>query len=351
MKRPFFHNPLYRLLAPVAFGLMVYLIILLLNNNVNQINTLFTSEEVYLCIGLGLLFTESFRLITLVNKKIDENIDSISPLLIQFILSSIVTVLLISGGLSAYFNYYIGYAPSRIEYQIFNGIFIFLNLLLNLIYLSIYYSGKENTLKIDTERKKNEGVELELLDYKRDINPTLLYQSLEKLVVLIHEDTNKAEELIDDLSSVYRYILGNKQMELVQMDVEFNAVNSLLHLLNEVHGGNIYINHESNELMNSQVVPGTIVSIIEQIVGNTIITSSTPLMISILRGNDGYLEIKHNLRDKLVRKKEEEKSLIETIQRAYNYFSDKPIVRVKAYEESFYKIPVLAFVEEEVLIG
>ncbi|MDH5474530.1 MAG: histidine kinase [Cyclobacteriaceae bacterium] len=351
MKRPFFHNPLYRLLGPVTIGLMVYLLILLLNNNVSQINTLFTSEEVYLCIGLGLLFTESFRLITLVNKKIDKKLGSISPLFVQFILSSIVTILLISGGVSVYYNYNIGYAPSNIEYQIFNGIFIFLNLLLNLIYLSIYYSGKENNLKIDKEREKNEGMELELLDYKRDINSTLLYQSLEKLIVLVHEDTNKAEELIDDLSSVYRYILGNKQMELVQVGTELNVVNRLLHLLNEIHLGSISINHQPDELINSQVVPGTILGIIEQIVKSTIITSSAPLVISILRGNDGYLEIKHRLRDRLVREKEEEKLLIETIQRAYNYFSDKPIVRVKAFEESFYKIPVLAFAEEEVLIG
>jgi len=351
MKQLFFHNPLYRLLAPIVFGLMVYLMILLLNNNVNQIYTLFTSEEVYLCIGLGLLFTESFRLITYVNKKVGNKMGFINPLLIQFTFSFIVTVLLVSGGLSVYFNYFIGYAPSRIEYQIFNGIFIFLNLLLNLVYLSIYYSGKENTLYIDAERKKNQGVELELLDYKRDINPTLLYQSLEKLIVLVHEDTNKAEELIDDLSTVYRYILGSKQMELVQLDTELIVVSSLLHLLNEIHGGNIHFDHDSDGVKNLQVVPGTIVGIIEQIVRNTIITNSTPLMISIFRGSDGYMEIKHNLRDRLVKKKEEEKLLIETMQRAYNYFSDKPIVRVKAFEESFYKIPELAFVEEKVLIG
>lgn len=351
MKKLFFHHPVFRLIAPVVFGLMVYLIILLLNNNVGQISTLFTSEEVYVCIGLALLFTESFRISLLLSQRLESKLLYINPLLIQLVASTIATIILISGGLFAYFYYSIGYTPSIIDYQIFGGIFVFFNFLLNLMYFSLYYSGKENTLKVDIEQKKTEGVLLELQDYKNDINPTLLYQSLEKLIVLVHDNTDKAEELIDNLSSVYRYILGHKQMEVVEMTTELMAVNHLLSLLNEVHGGNIYLDIEEDDLLHQQIVPGTMVSLIEQIVRNTIITHHSPLTISIVQNSDDYLEIKHKLRDRLVSNKEEGKTLLDAIQRSYNYFSDKPLVHVKAYDESFYKIPALSFEEESVLVS
>jgi len=329
---------------------MVYLIIILLNNNVSQINTLFTSEEVYACMGLALLFTESFRVCLILSNKIASNSNAIPSVIIQLLLSTGATIILISTGLLLYFTYSLGYAPSKFEYQLFNGIFILINLLLNLINISFYYSTKENTIKIDAERTKTESVKLELQDYKNDINEILLYQSLEKLIVLIHDDTEKAEELIDDLSSVYRYILGHKQLELVSIATELKPVNNLLNLLNEVHGGNINLITESEDILYHQVVPGTLVTIIEQIVRNTITTHRAPLNIYLSSDSDGYIEIKHRLREKLNRSTENEK-VIEAIQRSYNFFSDKPIIHIKAYEECFYKIPTLLFEEESLLVS
>lgn len=349
MKNHFFHNSIYRVLAPIFLGLVVYLIILLLNNNVSQVSSLFTSQEVYICILLSLLFTESFRLVLVLSHYLSRSMN-VGPLVIQLVLSSISTVVIISGGLWLYFTNVIGYPPSSIEYQVFSGAFLFLNLLMNLIHFSLHYVNKENTIRIDSEQQKNKNVEVELQDYKRDINPVLMYQSLEKLIVLVHEDTDRAEELVDDLSAVYRYILSHKQVELVNADTEMRAVDDLLRLLNEVHGGKIKLTFEELDLENLQVVPGTIVGIIEQIVRDTIITSTTPLVIDLQRGLDGYLEISHKLRDRLVKESSEEKKLIDTIQRSYNYFSDKPVVRVRAFEEGFYKIPALTLEDEALAV-
>jgi hypothetical protein len=45
MKRYFIHSSFFRLVAPPAFGVLAYLLILLINNNVAQVNDIFNSQE------------------------------------------------------------------------------------------------------------------------------------------------------------------------------------------------------------------------------------------------------------------------------------------------------------------
>ena len=45
MNRYFFHSALFRLLAPAIYGLIIYLLILLINNTVTQINDLFMTQS------------------------------------------------------------------------------------------------------------------------------------------------------------------------------------------------------------------------------------------------------------------------------------------------------------------
>ena len=65
MKRLFIHNPFFRILTPPVYGVLVYLIILLINNNVEQITTLVSNQEVYVSIAMSLIAFESMRLTTI----------------------------------------------------------------------------------------------------------------------------------------------------------------------------------------------------------------------------------------------------------------------------------------------
>ena len=63
MKKLFIHQPLFRLLSPIISGVIIYLLVLLLNNNVEQIQEQFFNEELYFCIALSYLiknFLEDF---------------------------------------------------------------------------------------------------------------------------------------------------------------------------------------------------------------------------------------------------------------------------------------------------
>jgi len=58
MKHYFFHNAIFRLVAPAIYGLLLYLLILLINNNVTQVNDLFITQELYVVIFLTYLSFE-----------------------------------------------------------------------------------------------------------------------------------------------------------------------------------------------------------------------------------------------------------------------------------------------------
>lgn len=349
MKNIFIHNAFFRLLAPPILGVLVYLLILLLNNNVGQIDQIFSGEEVYICIGLSYMFTESFRLVIIIMEKLLKVSTTFNRVLVQSVVHIIVSVFLVSSGLWLYYSFVLGFSPGQFEYKLFNGIFLVVVILFVLMYFSHHYMHKENKLKLEQEKILKQGMEMEFLDFKKDINPHLLYQSLEQLLILVHKNTDRAEEYIDHLSTVYRYILGSKQIELVSLEEELVVLDELLMMLNEIYDNNVRLTC-SGQGQSTYVVPGTFISILDYIARTTIITSHTPLEVVLHADEEGYLTVQHKLNERLIRSNDDQKELLKIIERAYGIFSEKPVVSVKAYEESYIKIPILAMEEQAAVI-
>ena len=62
------------------------------------------------------------------------------------------------------------------------------------------------------------------------MNPSLLLEALESLIALVDDKQDVADELIDELSVVYRYILGSKSAELVSIENELETSQHLINL-------------------------------------------------------------------------------------------------------------------------
>src|SRR5688572_23221109 len=103
MKRYFIHNALFRIVAPPVYGVLIYLLILLLNNNVTQVNDLFVSQEVYVCIVLTYISFEFMRLIIVLLDKFLKDKHQAIRIPLQFIVTSALSVALVGVCLSSYF--------------------------------------------------------------------------------------------------------------------------------------------------------------------------------------------------------------------------------------------------------
>jgi hypothetical protein len=344
MKRIFIHNPFFRLLAPLVFGIMVYLLILLVGNNLNDLSQIFSNEELYVSIGLTYLAFESLRL-SIVTIKRFPLISIRNQIIITIAGSIIVSLLVITGALASYYKWGVGFDIGVSELMIFWIIFGFTGLLYNILFFSNEYLFRENTLLLEQENKLKEKIELDFMAFRNEINPDLLYESLETLLTSLHKRGEEAEEQIDLLADVYRYQLVNRKKELVKWSEEARALRSLCALLNFRYNNQIQIKEEALDLDHHHVVPGSLLVAFDAVVRNTLISKDTPLEVSLYLESEDYLVMQHRIHDKLILHLESLQNFVR-LQRSYSFFSDQPFVQVKADHENYIKFPLIKVTEE-----
>jgi LytS/YehU family sensor histidine kinase len=160
---------------------------------------------------------------------------------------------------------------------------------------------------------------------------------------------DQAEEYIDYLASAYRYVLTNRQRELISLRSEAEAAKNIIRLLNERYGGQLKLEISLTDSdLNLHLIPGSLPVVIECIVRNTIVSNQEPLVIRCYIEDDEYLIVQSPLNDRLLQHSESMMALAR-LQKSYTLYSDQPMIQVKAYEENYIKLPVLQ-VTEEVLI-
>jgi len=346
MQQAFHTNPIFRIVWPLFYGTVIYLLILLLNNNLSQLDESFFGQELYFCIAVSYLVFESNRFILNIDTKRQTDDQSAFRIISVIAINLLLTVLIVFIVVKIYFNVILGFSATSsfsTELSMFILIYAATGLIYNSLVISNQFLFKENQDLMKNERLLAENLELELLKFRNEVNPDLLYDSLESLISLIHKDLNEAEDYIDRLALVYRHILSNKNNELISISQEVLAANNIVYLLNEKHNHCIKIHSPPEEFPDFLVIPGAVINAIEATVRQTIITTIQPLEIYFDIENDGYLVIRHKLNNRLVDKKQD---YISELQNAYAIYTEKPVVFVKAYGENYIKIPILQFEEE-----
>lgn len=349
MNRTFINSTLFRICAAPIFGVLVYLLILLINNSVGGINQLFSSKELYVCVMLSYISFESMRFIIRLIDRFQSRFSFQRRILIQLVLSLSVALALVALAISAYFRWIIGFSIGSQELNIFLGIFAATSVLYNLLYFSHAYLLKENRMRIEQEKKMQEKVEADFLSFKNEINPDLLYESLENLILTLHHNADQAEEQIDYLAGIYRYSLVNRSKELISLDEELSATQNLFSLLNFRYQQQLQMSVDVAHQNEIYIIPGSLLITIDSIIRNTLISTRYPLVIYLyLEEDDDYLVLQHTLNDKL-QQHSESLHAFARLQRSYSFFSEKPFVQVKAGKENYIKFPLVRISEDQSL--
>lgn len=343
MNKLFIHNPFFRLLSGVIVGVMVYLLILLVNNTLGSVETIFSNEELYVCIALSYLSFEAMRLVIVLLKRWSNVHENKSFAIVQTIVTLVSSLLLVTLAISAYFKYLLGFSIGNGELNLFLIIFCFVGLLYNLLYFSQYYLQLENKELISQETKLREKLDADFFSFRSDINPDLLYESLENLILTIHHDSYAAEEQIDYLAGVYRYTLVNRHKELVSFNDELNSAKNLLALLNFKYDDCLAVKCSIPTESPIHLIPGSLMVTIDAIVRNTLISKKSPLLLSIYEEDD-YIVLQHQLNDKLVLHTQSMDSFLR-LQRSYSFFSDNTFVQVKAGNQHYIKFPAIGVLQ------
>lgn len=206
-------------------------------------------------------------------------------------------------------------------------IFVFLSLLLGSAIL-FFKNWKEAT--IQQEELKRAHLALQYQTLKDQVRPHFLFNSLSSLVTLINTDPEKATLFVHRLSDVYRYVLEQRENELVPLDEELKFLKDYVYLQQIRFGKNLQVQYKLNLEAKLMVIPLSLQLLVENAIKHNEISDQRPLTVEILSTGQNHIIIKNNLQKKEV----PEESLgmgIENLRKRIEIFSKEPL---QIFEES-----------------
>jgi len=134
---------------------------------------------------------------------------------------------------------------------------------------------------------------------KQQVNPHFLFNSLNVLTSLIKLEPDLAEKFSEQLSKVYRYVLENKDNELVDLNTELNFLDAYIFLLNIRFVGKLTVNLSIPEAnRNDKIIPLAMQLLIENAIKHNIMSKMNPLVIDIFIDTTNCLNIINNLQER-----------------------------------------------------
>ncbi len=218
------------------------------------------------------------------------------------------------------------------------GLWITLTIVAIFHFIYFYNRYQKNKIK---EQKIIAGTASAKFDaLKNQLDPHFLFNSLNVLTSLIEENPDSAQKFTTSLSKVYRYVLEQKNKELVTVDEELAFAKTYMSLLKmRFEDSIIFDMPEKASNPESKVVPLSLQLLLENAVKHNTVTTSKPLHIKIYE-NNGTLVVENNLQPKQIIKKSSGVGLSNIMQR-YQLLTNKK-VNINQQAKSFaVAIPML----------
>ena len=177
--------------------------------------------------------------------------------------------------------------------------FMVINTFLTFLNEGIYRFERLRITVTENEQLKKEYLYSQLMGLKSQMNPHFLFNSLNTLSSLIHEDEEKAEDFLDHMSKVYRYLLRSNDEQLVSLQQELNNLESFCFLLKERYGDGLQLVVDADGSMREmQLPPLTLQLIVENAVNFNLVSRTHPLQIHISAGGQ-WLEVTNAVQPKI----------------------------------------------------
>ena len=169
-------------------------------------------------------------------------------------------------------------------------------------YLIFYYKHRQET-KVKQQKIIAGTAAAQFDALKNQLDPHFLFNSLNVLTSLIEEDPDQAQRFTTGLSKVYRYVLEQKNKELVGVDEEYAFARTYVRLLKmRFEDGIVFEIPEKTAYPEARIVPLSLQLLLENAVKHNVVTPERPLHIRVAE-EDGYIVVSNNLQPKQVMSK------------------------------------------------
>ena len=215
-----------------------------------------------------------------------------------------------------------------------------ISFLVTAIFYAVYYYKHNQETKV-TQQKIIAGTASAKFDaLKNQLDPHFLFNSLNVLASLIEENPDAATEFTTALSKVYRYVLEQKNKDLVFLEEELNFAKLYMRLMSLRFEDGIVFTYPS-ELKNpeAKIVPLSLQLLLENAVKHNQVDSNKKLYISIEETED-FLIVKNNIQTKTVLKESTGFGL-KNIHQRYSLLTDRPVKIIEDSNEFNVSLPLL----------
>jgi two-component system LytT family sensor kinase len=254
------------------------------------------------------------------------------------------------GGLM--FWLYGGYIPLTIKLPMLSKPFIVAAILtgnLFVVTINLALFGKEffdnwKTELLRNERLQKERAEAQFESLKNQLNPHFLFNALTSLSSLIQDNPTLANDYVQQLSKVYRYVLQSREKEFVTLDTEVKFIANYFRLLKTRFQEGLFIEIAiSDEALERLIVPVTLQTLVENAIKHNVINPQNPLQIKVcseMLESAYYLVVENSLQKRTLVETSNKQGLAR-LQALYEHLSKHRIFIEETSEKFAVKVPLL----------
>ncbi|OFY50812.1 MAG: hypothetical protein A2W85_18675 [Bacteroidetes bacterium GWF2_41_31] len=286
-----------------------------------------------------------FEILFFFNKRLKTSLDwdqhPAQRFLLQFLSNSLIAIILVM-----VLRWGVRFLLGRIDYialadEIIIGALVVTAVLIAVVSeLSVFLLNKWRFSLAELERFKKENAEYRFELLRSQLNPHFLFNSLNTLSSLIYENQENAGHFVRELADVYRYILENRDKELILLSNELEFAKSYINLVQLRFDKNLEVILDlQHNNPGFRIAPLTIQLLIENAIKHNVISRKNPLQIDIFI-EDKMLVVKNSILLKHTKEFSTELGL-KNISNRYGFLTDRTIEIFNSGENFVVKIPLI----------
>ncbi|MBK8601115.1 MAG: histidine kinase [Flavobacterium sp.] len=172
--------------------------------------------------------------------------------------------------------------------------------IVTLAFHAFYFYKAYNENRVNEQKVIAGTANAKFESLKNQIDPHFLFNSLNVLSSLIEENPENAQRFTTSLSKIYRYVLEQKDKELVTLEEELSFAKTYMNLLKMRFENSISYELPDNfDFPEAKVVPLSLQLLLENTIKHNVVSEQKPLHIKIYI-EDNYLIVENNLQKKEV---------------------------------------------------
>lgn len=212
--------------------------------------------------------------------------------------------------------------------------------LVNLVEFNGYSYNEYSVGQIRKLRAERKQLELQFEALKSQLSPHYLFNSMNTISSLVYRDKQIAETFIRNLADTFNYVLHTKDVRLVTIKEELEALKDYRYLLNIRYSSAVDVKIEvDDQYLADPIPPLTLQLLVENAVKHNVISTDNPLKINISVIND-ELRVLNNKTETPMQTASHRVGL-DNIKKRYNYFTKQEISII---DEDYFevKLPMLS---------